>query len=60
MSILGLVLLLYTGVLFLCGNVALKQNRIRLVPRKKMPRVAILIAARDESKVIEGLLKSIQ
>ncbi len=60
MSILGLVLLLYAGILFLRGNVALKQNRIRLVPRKALPKVAILIAARDESRVIEGLLKSIQ
>lgn len=60
MSILGLLLLFYAGILFLRGNAALKQNQLQLVERKKVPRVAILIAARDESKVIEGLLKSIQ
>lgn len=60
MSILGLVLLIYAGILLLRGNAALKQNQLHLVERKKPPRIALLIAARDESKVIEGLLKSIQ
>lgn len=60
MSILGLVLLIYAGILFLRGNAALKQNSLQLKPRKIKPRVAILVAARDESKVIAGLLESIQ
>lgn len=60
MSIIGLVLLIYAGFLLLRGNAALKQNQLHLVERKKAPRMAILVAARDESKVIEGLLKSIQ
>ncbi len=60
MSILGLVLLIYAGILFLRGNAALKQNRLQLKPRKIKPRIAILVAARDESKVIAGLLESIQ
>lgn len=60
MSILGLLLLIYAGCLFLRGHAALKQNHLRLTERKKTPHIAILIAARDESKVIAGLLKSIQ
>lgn len=60
MSILGLVLLIYAGILFLRGNAALKQNSLQLKPRKIKPRIAILVAARDESKVIAGLLESIQ
>ncbi len=60
MSILGLVLLIYAGILFLRGNAALKQNSLQLKPRKIKPRIAILVAARDESKVIARLLESIQ
>ncbi len=60
MSILGLLLLFYAGSLWLRGSAALKQNKIELVPRKKAPEIAILIAARDESKVIGGLLKSVR
>lgn len=60
MSILGLILLLYAGILFLRGNVALKQNKLQLKPRRIKPKLAILIAARDESRVIAGLLESIQ
>lgn len=57
---MGLILLLYAGILFLRGNVALKQNKLQLKPRKIKPKLAILIAARDESRVIAGLLESIQ
>lgn len=60
MSILGLLLLFYAGYLFLRGGAAIKQNKLKLVPRQQAPQLAILIAARDESKVIAGLLRSIQ
>lgn len=60
MSILGLLLLFYAGFLWLKGSAALRQNKIELKPRNRAPRVAILIAARDESKVIGDLLKSIR
>lgn len=57
---MGLILLLYAGILFLRGNAALKKNKLQLKPRKIKPKLAILIAARDESRVIAGLLESIQ
>lgn len=60
MSVLGLVLLFYAGFLWWRGSVALRQNKLELKPREKAPKIAILIAARDESKVIGGLLKSIR
>ena len=60
MSILGLLLLFYAGSLWLRGSAALKQNKIELVPREKEPQIAILIAAREESKVIGGVLKSVR
>lgn len=60
MSILGLLLLFYAGFLWLKGGAALRQNKVNLKPRDRVPRVAILIAARDESKVIGDLLKSIR
>lgn len=60
MSILGLLLLFYAGFLWWRGSVALKQNKLELTPREKVPKIAVLIAARDESKVIGGLLKSIR
>ncbi len=60
MSILGLLLLFYAGFLWLKGGAALRQNKVDLKPRDRASRVAILIAARDESKVIGDLLKSIR
>ncbi len=60
MIIVGILLLLYAGFLWWRGGVVLRQNQLELTPRKRPPEVAILIAARDESAVIGGLLKSIR
>lgn len=60
MIIVGILLLLYAGFLWWRGGVVLRQNQLELTPRKRPPKVAILIAARDESAVIGGLLKSIR
>lgn len=60
MSALGLLLLFYAGFLWWRGSVALRQNKLQLKSRDKMPKIAVLIAARDESKVIGGLLKSLR
>lgn len=59
LSIIGLVCLLYAGGLWIYANQALKNNRLSLQKRTKFPEIAILIPARNESAVIEGLLKSI-
>lgn len=45
---------------FLLGGWLLKFSHLTLHHREKEPRIAVLIPARDESKVIEGLLRSIQ
>ena len=59
MSLLSLVCFVIAGLLLLKGNRALRRNRLVLHPKTKMPKVAILVPARDESGVIEGLLKSL-
>lgn len=58
--VLGVVcLVLAVGLLF-WGMIAGKRNKIELKKKDiKNPRVAVLIPARDESEVIEGLLKSL-
>lgn len=45
---------------FLLGGWLLKFSHLTLHHQEKEPRIAVLIPARDESKVIEGLLRSIQ
>ncbi len=57
---LGLVCLLVSLSLFVRGRRVLKFNTVRLMVQGPNPRPAILIPARDESKVIEGLLDSIE
>ncbi len=58
-SILGVVLLLVAGVMAISANLALKRDRLALQKRPLPKKIAILIPARYESKVIEGLLESI-
>lgn len=55
----GLVLLLTAAGLAIRANLALRNNSLDLARRSKAPHFAILIPARFESAVIEGLLKSI-
>lgn len=59
-TILGASLLLGGLIAFLLGGWVLKFSHLTLHHQEKEPRVAVLIPARDESKVIEGLLRSIQ
>ncbi len=59
LSIIGLLCLLYAGGLWIYANRALRNNELHLQKRMKFPEIAILIPARNESAVIEGLLKSI-
>lgn len=59
MGVVGALCLLIALVLCLRGRVALHDNHLSLQPRPGKPRIAVLIPARDESAVIEGLLKSL-
>lgn len=62
MIVLGVAFIFYALYLLWRGGVAVKQNQLRLVPRtdKTKPRIAVLIPARDESAVIEGLIMSLE
>lgn len=59
LSIIGIICLIYAGALWFYANRALRNNELHLKKRMKFPEIAILIPARNESAVIEGLLKSI-
>ncbi len=59
LTLIGILLLLYGGWRALYANLALRRDSLNLVKRSHQPKLAILIPARDESRVIEGLLKSI-
>lgn len=59
-TIAGIGLLLGGLATFLVGGWVLKFSHLTLHHQEKSPRIAVLIPARDESKVIEGLLRSIQ
>lgn len=59
-TILGVGLLLGGLIAFLLGGWMLKFSHLTLRHQEKEPRIAVLIPARDESKVIEGILRSIQ
>lgn len=58
-SLIGFICLVYAAFLWRYANNALKQNQLHLQKRVRDPKVAILIPARYESKVIRGLLESI-
>lgn len=60
MGIVGVLCLIYAASLALYANKALKKNRLVLKKREDSPKIAILIPARNESVVIEGLLESIE
>jgi len=60
LSLFGLGCLLYAGLLFVRSRLALKDNQLKLEPRDDEPRIAVLVPARDESAVIEGLLADLQ
>lgn len=56
-TILGAGLLLGGLAVFLISGRLLKLSHLTLHSRSTEPRIAILIPARDESRVIEELLK---
>ena len=58
-SLIGFICLVYAAFLWRYANNALKQNQLHLQKRVRDPKIAILIPARYESKVIKGLLESI-
>ena len=60
MEVIGIILILYAIYLYIKSNIVLKQNKLDLKKKDEVPHIAILIPARDESSVIETLLKSIQ
>lgn len=57
--ILGFILVLLGAAWFLASGPILGRQKLNLTPRDNPSRIAILIPARDESAVIEGLLKSL-
>lgn len=57
---LGVGCLVWAGALYLVGRYAVRKNEIVLQQRKGDPEFAVLIPARDESAVIEGLLESLE
>ena len=59
-EIIGIIIIIYSVYLLVNNKIKLKNNEINLKPIQKDPSMCILIPARDESKVIEELLKSIK
>lgn len=60
LALAGMVLVIIGALWFFYGGRVLKQNHLVLEPRTKLPKRAVLIPAREESAVIEGLLASLQ
>lgn len=58
-NIAGILCLIVAGRLYFVGRRALKDNNLVLRKRTKQPKIAVLIPARDESKVIRGILKGL-
>lgn len=57
--IIGFILVLLGAAWFLASGPILGRQKLNLTPRDDPSRIAVLIPARDESAVIEGLLKSL-
>lgn len=60
MGVVGIICLLVAVGMFGYMQAKLGQNELKLVEHKEDPEIAVLVAARDESAVIEGLLKSLK
>lgn len=60
LTVVGVVLMLGGLGVFLLGGWFLKFSHLTLQHQERTPRIAVLIPARDESNVIEGLLRSVQ
>lgn len=60
MGVVGVVCLIVAMVMLVVSLTSAGNNKLTLKRREKDPRIAVLIAARDESVVIEGLLESLK
>lgn len=58
--LIGFILVILGTIWFLSTGCVLGRQKLNLTPRENPERIAVLIAARDESAVIEGLLKSLE
>lgn len=56
----GVGCLVWAGMLLMVVKMAMERNEIVLKPRKGKAEFAVLIPARDESRVIEGLLTGLE
>ncbi len=60
MGVVGVICLMVAVVMLLVDCAVSGNNKISLKRRTKASKIAVLIAARDESAVIEALLKSLE
>ena len=58
--LIGFILVILGTIWFLSTGCVLGRQKLNLTPRENPQRIAVLIAARDESAVIEGLLESLE
>ena len=59
-DLICLVFIILGIILLILGNINIRKNKNTLVENKDDYNFCVLIPARDESKVIEGLLKSLK
>ena len=59
-NFIAILFILYSIFLYIKVNYHLKDNQVTLTKNDTNPKICILIPARNESKVIESLLKSIE
>ena len=58
-DLICLIFIILGIILLILGNINIRKNKNTLVENKDDYNFCVLIPARDESKVIEGLLKSL-
>ncbi len=58
--LVGFILVILGTIWFLSTGLVMGRQKLNLTPRENPERIAVLIAARDESAVIEGLLESLE
>lgn len=58
--LIGFILVILGTIWFLSTGCVLGRQKLNLTPRENPERIAVLIAARDESAVIEDLLESLE
>ena len=58
--LIGFILVILGTIWFLSTGLVMGRQKLNLTPRENPEKIAVLIAARDESAVIEGLLESLE